>query len=401
MRSVLFVDPPAFCTTVEQLVAPALRSRPLAVAPPGAERGTILALSHEAELAGVRRGMATRLARKLCRDLVLVPPNPRLYARASRALDEVLRIYAPVIEPRWYGHAFLDISGTERLFGPAVDVAERIRREVRERLRLPLWVGVAGNKLVSEAATRVGRVTDRRTDGRTDSSYRSDSQTVRRSDIWPIHVAQGAEQSFLAPRHIDILPDVPDDIRAQLDDYQLDLIGDIAAIEEADLYAVFGREGRTLRARARGIDPRPVLPPEVRAEYRVMHTLSTDTNDLGVLHALLRRLTELLGRRLRQRGLAARRLTVGVDYVDYASDARALPIREAALDVELWDASRRALVQAMARRLAVRQVTVTVDRLIEANLQLDFWEPAAPRAAVLQRALDSVKRRGLSDRLTV
>ena len=322
---------------------------------------------------------------ELCRDLVLVPPNPKLYARASRALDEVLRIYAPVIEPRWYGHAFLDISGTERLFGPAVDVAERIRREVRERLRLPLLVGVAGNKLVSEAATRVGRA-----DGQTGG--RSDDPTIRRSDIWPVHVERGAEQSFLAPRHIDILPEVPDRIRTRLDDYQLDLIGDIAAIEEADLYAVFGREGRALRARARGIDPRPVLPPEVRAEYRVMHTLATDTNDLATLHALLRRLTELLGRRLRHRGLAARRITVGIDYVDYESDARALPIREAALDMELWDASRRALVQAMARRLAVRQVTVTVDRLIEANLQLDLWEPATTRAAVLQRALDSIGR---------
>jgi len=388
MRTILFVDPPAFCTTVEQLVAPALRSRPLAVAPPGAERGTILALSAEAEAAGVRRGMATRLARKLCRDLVLVPPNPKLYARASRALDEVLRVYAPVIEPRWYGHAFLDLSGTERLFGPAVDVAERIRREVRDRLRLPLWVGVAGNKLVSEAATRVGRA-DGRTGGRSVSSA---DPSIRRSDPWPMFVEGGAEQSFLAPRHIDILPDVPDRIRVRLDDYQLDLIGDIAAIDESDLYAVFGREGRALRAQARGIDPRPVLAPEVRAEYRVSHTLATDTNDLGVLHALLRRLTERLGQRLRHRGLAARRLAVGIDYVDYDSAVRALPIREAALDVELWDASRRALSQALARRLAVRQVTVTVDRLIEANLQLDLWEPAMPRAAVLQRALDGVRR---------
>jgi DNA polymerase-4 len=375
MRTILFVDPPAFCTTVEQLVAPALRSRPLAVAPPGAERGTILALSPEAESAGIRRGMATRLAKKLCRDLVLVPPNPRLYARASRALDEVLRVYAPVIEPRWYGHAFLDISGTERLFGPAVDVAEKIRREARERLRLPLWVGVATNKLVSEAATRVGR---------------SDGQTVRRSDIWPMHVAHGTEQVFLAPHHIEKLPDTPDRVRERLDDYQLDIIGDIAAISEADLYAVLGREGRELRTRARGIDARPVLSPEVRAEYRVSHTLATDTNDLGVLHPLLRRLTEVLGRRLRQRGLAARRINVGIDYVDYESDTRALPIREAALDVELWDASRRALAQAMGRRLAIRQVTVTVDRLIEANLQLDLWEPATTRASVLQRAVDVI-----------
>jgi DNA polymerase-4 len=376
MRTVLFVDPPAFCTTVEQLVAPALRSRPLAVAPPGAERGTILALSPEAESAGVRRGMATRLAKKLCRDLVLVPPNPRLYARASRALDEVLRVYAPVIEPRWYGHAFLDISGTERLFGPGVDVAEKIRREARDRLRLPLWVGVATNKLVSEAATRVGR---------------SDGQTVRRSDIWPVNVEHGTEQVFLAPHHIEMLPDTPDRVRERLDDYQLDIIGDIAAISEADLYAVLGREGRELRTRARGIDPRPVLSPEVRAEYRVTHTLATDTNDLGVLHPLLRRLTEMLGRRLRQRGLAARRINVGVDYVDYESDSRAIPIREAALDVELWDASRRALTQAMERRLAVRQVTVTVDRLIEANLQLDLWETAVPRSAVLQRAMDRLQ----------
>jgi len=82
MRSVLFVDPPAFCTAVEGLVAPALRSRPVAVAPPGADRATVLALSAEARLAGIERGMPVRQALKRCPDLVLLPPNPRLYARA-------------------------------------------------------------------------------------------------------------------------------------------------------------------------------------------------------------------------------------------------------------------------------------------------------------------------------
>jgi DNA polymerase-4 len=158
LRSVLFVDPPAFCATVERLVAPALRHRPIAVAPPGAERATVLALSAEARGAGIVRGMPVLKARKLCPDLVLLAPNPRLYARASHALHEILRIYAPVIEPRGYGHAFLDLTGTGRLFGPAVEVAERIRRESVARLGLPLTVGVAINKLVSEAATRVGRV---------------------------------------------------------------------------------------------------------------------------------------------------------------------------------------------------------------------------------------------------
>ena len=371
-RTVLYVDPPAFCTTVEQVVAPALRQRPLAVAPPGAERATVLAVSREAEAAGVHRGMLVRLARKLCPDLHLLPPNPRLYARASRALHEVLAVYAPIIEPRWYGHAFLDLTGTERLFGPAVDVAERIRREAVDRLRLPLWVGVASNKLVSEAATRTGR-----------------KDSLR----WPLNIPPGAEATFLAPRHVEILPEVPDPIRRRLDDYQLDLIGQIAAIAESDLCAVFGAAGRALRAGARGIDPRPVLSPEVRAEFQAEHTLATDTNDLGLLHALLRRLTERLGRRLRQRHLAARRLVVSVDHVDHAGTTRSVPLREAALDVELWDAARRALALALVRRTAVRHVTVTVDRLVEANLQLDLWDPPSPpRAVTLQQAVDRIGR---------
>ena len=154
-RTVLFVDPPAFCTTVEELAAPALRTRPIVVAPPGADRAVVLALSAEARRAGVSRGMPVRQARKLCPDLILLPPNPALYARASRALHQILRVYAPVIEPHGYGHAFLDLTGTGRLFGPAIDVAERVRREARERLHLPLSVGVAVNKLVSQAATAV------------------------------------------------------------------------------------------------------------------------------------------------------------------------------------------------------------------------------------------------------
>ena len=371
-RAVLYVDPPSFCVTVERLVAPALRQRPLAVAPPGADRATVLALSPEAETAGITRGMAVRLARKICPDLILLPPNPRLYARASRALHEVLQRYAPVIEPRWYGHAFLDVSGTERLFGPPADLAHRIRREALQRLRLPLNVGVASNKLVSEAATRVGR-----------------AESLPDDDLWPLSVPHGDEALFLAPRLIQVLPEVPDPIRRRLDDYQLDLIGLVAAIPEPDLCAVFGSAGRALRAGARGIDPRPVLPPEVQAEFRIGHTLATDTNDLGVLHALLRRFAERLGRRLRHRGLAACRVSVTIDYVDYTTNHLGVRVPEAALDLELWDAARRALTLAMGKRLAVRRLTLTADQPIEANLQLDLWAPPiAPRTTRLQEAID-------------
>ncbi len=370
-RSVLFIDPPAFCTSVEGIVAPALRTRPVAVAPPGADRATILALSTEARLAGLTQGMSVRHALKLCPDLVLLPPNPRLYARASRALHEVLRIYAPVIEPRGYGHAFLDLTGTGRLFGPAVDVAARVQREVRERLRLPVSVGIAANKLVSRAATTV----------------------VKPEPL--LEVPGGAEAGFLAPHPLDVLPDLDPRVRSRLDDYQLELIGEVAAIAECALCAVLGTTGRTLRARARGIDPSPVLPPERRAEFHVAHTLATDTNDLGVLHPLLRVLGERLGRRLRRSGLVARRLRVEATYNDYTTVARTVPLHAAALDAELWDGARRGFTRANTRRLAVRTLALTLDQLEMGEPQLDLWEERTEKTekSSLQHAMDRIHTR--------
>ena len=359
MRSVLYIDPPAFCTTLEEMVAPELRTRPLAVAPAGADRATILALSAEARLAGLVHGMPVRKAQRLCPDLIVLPPNPRLYARASRVLHEILRVFAPAIEPRGYGHAFLDLTGTGRLFGPPQDVAARIREETSERLGLPLTVGIATNKLVSQAAIRADRA-----DGRAGGRTVSESQ---------LYVPSGEERGFLAPHPLDVLPELDPRMRERLEDYQLDLIGEVAAISESALCAVFGRGGRILRARAQGIDPRPVLPPERQSEFHLVHTLATDSNDLGVLHPILRAMAERLGRRVRGRGLAAGRLLLEATYSDYTTIARTIPLRAAVLDTELGDAARRAFTLANTKRLAVRSVSLTLDRLMESEAQLDLW----------------------------
>jgi DNA polymerase IV len=380
MRSVLFVDPPAFCTTLEGLVAPALRTRPLAVAPPGSDRATILALSAEARWAGLEPGMPVRKAQRLCSDLIVLPPNPKLYARASRALHEILRLFAPAIEPLGYGHAFLDLTGTTRLLGSAEDVAARIRREASARLGIPLSVGVAANKLVSQAAIRA----DRRTGG----------SAGRRAASELLYVPAGEERRFLAPHPVEVLPDLDARLRQRLDDYQLDFIGEVAAIHEGALCAVLGPSGRILRARARGIDPRPVLPPERQSEFHVSHTLSTDTNDFRVLHPLLRALSERLGRRLRARGLTAGRLRVEVTYADYTATARAVSLNVAILDAELWHAALRAFALANTKRLAVRSVALTLDRLLEGNAQLELWDGRTDRRTGGQMERPSISPTG-------
>jgi DNA polymerase IV len=378
MRSVLYIDPPAFCTTIESLVAPALRTRPLAVAPPGADRATILALSAEARLAGLHRGMSVHKAQRLCPDLMVLPPNPKLYARASRALHEILRIFAPTIEPCGYGHAFLDLTGTGRLFGPPQDVAARIRRETGERMGLPLSVGVASNKLVSQAAIKADRLIG--------SPAESESLLC---------VPSGEERVFLAPHPIEVLPELDAGVRSRLEDYQLDFIGEIAVIPENALCAVFGRAGRTLRARAQGIDPRPVLPPERQAEFHMVNTLATDTNDLGILHPMLRSMSDRLGHRLRARGLTAGRLRLQATYADYTNTARAVPLAAALLDAELWASTRRAFALANTKRLAVRSVALTLDRLMETNAQLELWDERreGQTGGPFQHALDHIHSR--------
>jgi DNA polymerase-4 len=252
-------------------------------------------------------------------------------------------------------------------------------------------VGIAANKLVSQAAIKAGR-----RGGGAGALWADGKQEL-------LYVPSGDERGFLAPQPLEVLPELDPRIRIRLEDYQLDLIGEVAVISESALCAVFGRGGRVLRARARGIDPRPVLPPERQSEFHLVHTLTTDTNDLGVLHPLFRLMSERLGRRLRQRGLTAGRLRLEATYADYTAVARAIPLSTAVLDAELWDATRRAFALANSKRLAVRSVALTLDRLMETEAQLELWagktvsgeagKPLPRCPAALQCAVDRIHSR--------
>jgi DNA polymerase-4 len=302
---------------------------------------------------------------------VLLPPNPKRYAAAHRALHAILAAYAPVIEPRSYGHAYLDLTGTERLFGRVVDTAKRIEQEVTSRLRLGLVVGVAGNKLVSEAAALVAK----REVGR---------------DVWP--VTMGGEAPFLAPEPVALLPEVPDRVRIRLDEYHLERIGEVADVGENSLQSAFGREGKVLHRHALGIDPRPVISPEVRAAYHLEHVLATDTNDRTVLHRLLRQMCEVLGHRLRHRGYAAGRLIVSIRHSDDSIARRSCRLAPCLLDADLWRTACTVLDRTQVKRVTVRSVAVKVEDLQQHHGQFELWDdPVAlsrPKAVALQRAID-------------
>ena len=150
--SILHADVDAFFASVEQRLDPALRERAVLV---GA--GVVMAASYEAKACGVKGGMSGATARRLCPDAIAVEPHFDEYTKASRELFELFRRIAPVVEGLSMEEAFLDVSGLQRISGSPAEIAARLRREVREELRLPISVGIARSKTLAKMASRAAK----------------------------------------------------------------------------------------------------------------------------------------------------------------------------------------------------------------------------------------------------
>ncbi|MBQ1012213.1 DNA polymerase IV, partial [Micromonospora sp. M51] len=142
--SILHADLDAFYASVEQRDDPRLRGRPVIVG-----GGVVLAASYEAKARGVRSAMGGQQARRLCPDAIVVPPRMSAYTAASRAVFEIFRQTTPLVEGLSIDEAFLDVGGLGRLVGPPAEIAERLRREVRDQVHLPITVGVARTKFLA------------------------------------------------------------------------------------------------------------------------------------------------------------------------------------------------------------------------------------------------------------
>jgi len=370
-REIIHVDIAAFAVAVERVVHPELRRRPVVVAPVGPSRSVVTALSPEAQEAGIRRGMILARALRRCRDLVVLPPNEPLYARASRALCGVLESYSPVLEPAGYGQAYLDMTGTGRIFGPPRDAAWRAQKEIRQRLRLDSALGVAANKLVSRIAAVV-----------TEPAGLQD-------------VPAGEEPVFLAPLPAQLLPGVGPKTEELLRELNIRLIRELAAMRLEQLTLAFGRFGFLLRQRALGIDDTPVYPPRAMPVVDEETVLAADSNDWDQLRRVLRELCERAGERLRRQKQRAGGIELHVRYADYrdaAGKAKLVPPLESTAG--LCGRAERLLERILTRRTRVRSLHLCLTDLIRGPAQLElFAEPAVERRARLESALDVLRER--------
>ena len=351
-RSIIHLNIADFAVAVERAVDCRLRDRPVIIAPEGAARAAVYDMSEEAYRSGIRKGMALRRATRLCKDARILPPHPDRYEHTMRALLKQTLPYSPLIENgETDGHLFVDVTGTARLFGPPMDVAWRLRRQVKKNLGLdPIW-SVAPNKLVAKVATRL---------------VKPDGEYI---------VSAGEEEALLAPLPIALVPGIERNDLLRLQEFNLSRVSHLTALDLAQLQVPFGARARFLYETARGIDPSPVLPvgqkpPRIIAD----HEFGNDTNDKSSLESALYRLVEQAGDQLRRRRRAARRVAVILDYSDGMRCTRQLAAKPAsANDLTLFELARRTLRLAWTRRIRIRHLRLVCDRLIFPPAQLQLF----------------------------
>ena len=346
--TILHADLDAFYASVEQLLDPSLRDRPIAVG-----GGVVLAASYEARSFGVSAGMPGWRARQLCPGLTFVGGHFREYQRLGDEVIEILGAFTPVVERISIDEAFLDVAGAVHLFGPPATIAAAIRGRVRGEVGLPLSVGVARTKHLAKVASQVAK---------------PDGIVV---------VPPGAERAFLEHLPVGLLWGVGLVRQAQLAGAGIHTIGQLAAVDGSVLDNLVGKgAGGKLGALAGNIDPRRVEAPRAASSIGAQAALGRRQATTGLLHSTLGYLADRVAGRLRASGRAARTVTVRVRFPALRSVTRSVTVRPAISEtLTLTERAVELAGTALAQHRGEREITllaVSVSNLVEPACQLEL-----------------------------
>lgn len=365
---ILHADLDAFYASVEQRDDPRLRGHPVIVG-----GGVVLAASYEAKNFGVRTAMGGARALRLCPHAIVVPPRMSAYSAASKAVFEVFHNTTPLVEGLSIDEAFLDVGGLHKIAGPPEVIAEQLRREVLERVGLPITVGVARTKFLAKVASAVAK---------------PDGLLVVPSD---------GELEFLHPLPVERLWGVGEVTAAKLHDRGIDTVGQVARLDESALVTMLGKAaGRHLHALAHNHDPRPVQVGRRRRSIGSQRALGRAPRTPDDLEAILASLIDRVSRRLRTAHRACRTVVLRLRFADFTRATRSHTLTHPTTETEVLLTTARLLLAAAMPTITSRGVTLLGvslanlhnDDAIQLMLPFEDQEPGA-----LDAALDHVRDR--------
>jgi DNA polymerase-4 len=327
---VLHADADAFFASVEQRDDPRLRGRPVIVG-----GGVVLAASYEAKAYGIRTAMGGRQARRLCPEAVVVPPRFSAYTDASRAMFAVFEDTSPVVEGLSIDEAFLDVRGMERIAGTPVAIAVRLRAAVRERVGLPITVGVARTKFLAKVASGVAKP-----DGL-------------------IVVPPDRELAFLHPLPVECVWGVGPATARRLQAWNVRTVGELAALSESTLVAILGRAaGRHLSALAHNRDFRRVEPGRRRGSIGSQRAVGRGRHSAETIDATLVGIVDRIARRLRASGRVGRTVVLRLRFGDFERGTRSHTLPFATANTQAILVTARALLATATPLIERRGITL-------------------------------------------
>lgn len=361
----------AFFASVEQADNPALRGKPVIVG--GAMRGVVCAASYEARRYGVHSAMPIFQARKLCPRGVYLPVRMSRYKELSRRVMEILAGVSPLVEQVSIDEAFADISGTERLYGPPKELAQCIKRSVREATSLSCSVGIAPNKFLAKIASDL-----KKPDGLT---------MIGENDV----------AAFLQTLPVRKIPGVGKRTEEELKKLGVSLAADILRMPVQFWSKKFGKWGLALYEKARGIDLSPVEPHSNPKSISAEETFSEDVDSIAELEKMLLSQSEEVGRELRELGFKGRTVTLKIKFTDFKTITRSRTLPEPFDTTQLLFDTGRQLLREQKLTSKVRLIGIGISSFSTGYRQMTMAPAADNRQERVDRALDCLHTRFSND----
>ncbi len=374
VRHILHVDMDAFFAAIEQRDQPELRGKPVLVGGDPKGRGVVSTASYEARRFGCHSAMPMASAVCLCPQAVIVQPDMKRYAEASRQMFEILGQFTPLVEPISIDEAFLDVTGSTRLLGPPAQIAREVKRQIRSVTDLTASVGVAANKFLAKLAS---------------DHDKPDGLVV---------VDPGEIQAFLDPLPITRLWGVGKATLPKLEALGVRTFGNLRRVSRDELCRRFGDSGERFHRLVRGVDHRDVIPDRDAKSISHEVTFRVDVTDRECLRSVLLGQTESVTHRLRRHGFLARTVTIKIRTFDFSTVTRSTTVARATDQTEaIWLAASGLLEHWQAgSRAAVRLIGVGVSKFSSReNEQFDLFDevPGCRDGRQLDRAVDEIRGR--------
>jgi DNA polymerase-4 len=377
-RTILHVDMDAFFASVEQRDNPELRGRPVIVGGFAEGRGVVSTCSYEARKFGVRSAMPTAQAKRLCPHGVFLFPDMKKYGRVSRQMFAILARYTPQIEGLSVDEAFLDVTGSQKLFGDGLTIAKRLKREISEELGLTASIGVSYCKFLAKLGSDLEKPNGLVVLTRDDLTKRIHPLPVTR--LWGVG-QKSAEQ---------------------LHRLGLQTIGDVARMDLKRMRMHLGDFADHIYLLANGIDERPVVTERERKSVGHETTFAEDVRDVSFLEAALLGQAEKVARRLRRSGMEGRTVTLKLRYAPFRTITRSLTLQMPTnLEKTIFEAAKLLLAKcALTKQDAIRLIGVSVGSLSPEGetrtRQLSLFDDVSsaapdPKQQELCKAVDKLK----------